>query len=160
MRPPGDLVGPAATSGPGSRGGRAPVRRARAGHAWDILAAAEDQDGQVVRQLDRHDPTVNANGLIYGVIGYWGYIEMIDPKTLKVSEFGYEVIPNKSVRVMRPDEKPDAFPHARHQIVGRRNRFERIRQMLLECIQLSLGPGCIHPVFFHFIHSFNTSYED
>ena len=60
---------------------------------------------------DRLDPTVNANGLIYGVIGYWGYIETLDPKTLKMAELGYEVVPNKSVRILGPVEKPDAFPH-------------------------------------------------
>ncbi len=60
---------------------------------------------------DRHDPTVNANGLIFGVIAYWGYVEMLDPKTLEATEFGYEVTPNKSVRILPPDQKPDAFPH-------------------------------------------------
>ncbi len=76
--------------------------------SWDWSNGRYDHDNV---STDRHDPTVNANGPIFGVIGYWGFIESIDPKTMKTSEFGYKVTPNKSVEILPPETLPDAFPH-------------------------------------------------
>ncbi len=60
---------------------------------------------------DRHDPTVNANGPIWGVIGYWGFIEYLNPTTLELGEWGYKVTANKDVVVLPPEVLPDARPH-------------------------------------------------
>ena len=60
---------------------------------------------------DRHNPNVNANGPVYGVIGMWGYIEAVNPQTGKQEEVGYKVTPNVKVEVLPPDQPPDAFPH-------------------------------------------------
>ena len=76
--------------------------------SWDWSNGRYNHDNV---STDRHNPTVNANGPIYGVIGMWGYIEEIDPVTLKTREWGYNVTPNKGVEVLPPDQAPDAFPH-------------------------------------------------
>ena len=60
---------------------------------------------------DRHNPSMNANGPIYGVIGMLGYIEMVNPVTGKQSEVGYKVTPNQKVELLPANEVPDAFPH-------------------------------------------------
>ena len=79
-----------------------------------VLTSWDWANGRYVHDnvsTDRHDPTVNANGPIYGVIGMWGYIEILDPKTGKQEELGYKVNPNKDVEVLPPNVVPDAFPH-------------------------------------------------
>ena len=76
--------------------------------SWDWSNGRYDHDNV---STDRHDPTVNANGPIFGVIGYWGFVEQINPVTMETKEFGYNVIPNKSVEILPPDKLPDAFPH-------------------------------------------------
>ena len=60
---------------------------------------------------DRHDPTVNANGPIYGVTFTWGFVETTNPVTFATSEFGYKVNLNKNVEILPPDKLPDAGPH-------------------------------------------------
>ena len=62
-------------------------------------------------QTDRHEPTVNANGPIYGVIGMMGYIVVLDPMNGKQEEVGYKVTPNEKVEILPSDKVPDAFPH-------------------------------------------------
>ena len=60
---------------------------------------------------DRHNPTMNANGPIYGVIGMYGYIEILNPVTGEQRELGYKVNLNKNVEILPADIVPDAFPH-------------------------------------------------
>ena len=76
--------------------------------SWDWSNGRYNHDNV---STDRHNPTVNANGPIFGVIGMWGYIEEINPVTLETREFGYKVNPNKNVEMLPPDQPPDAFPH-------------------------------------------------
>ena len=76
--------------------------------SWDWASGRYVHDNV---STDRHDPKVNANGGIYGVIGMMGYIEVLFPSTGKQEEVGYKVIPNKSVEILPPDQVPDAFPH-------------------------------------------------
>ena len=64
-----------------------------------------------VSGTDRHDPTVNANGPIYGVSSMWGYVLALDPKNPETKEFGFKVNYNKSVEILPTDQLPDAFPH-------------------------------------------------
>ncbi len=70
---------------------------------------------------DRHDPKVNANGPIYGVIGMAGYIEILYPTTGKQEELGYRVNLNKNVEILPDNETPDAFPH--NPMVDRKGRL-------------------------------------
>ena len=61
---------------------------------------------------DRHDPTVNANGLIYGISSDWGYVATLNPKTSEVHEFGYKVMKGTTeVKILPPDQQPSQFPH-------------------------------------------------
>ena len=79
-----------------------------------VLTSYDWANGRYTHDIsgtDRHDPTVNANGPIYGVTAMWGFVEALDVKKAQPFEFGYEVTPNKSVRVLPPDQLPDAFPH-------------------------------------------------
>ncbi len=76
--------------------------------SWDWSNGRYDHDNV---STDRHDPTVNANGPIYGIIGMYGYVESLNPNTNEMAEFGYKVNQNKSVEVLPPDQVPDAFPH-------------------------------------------------
>ncbi|MSO73003.1 MAG: carboxypeptidase regulatory-like domain-containing protein [Rhodospirillaceae bacterium] len=76
--------------------------------SWDWSNGRYDHDNV---STDRHDPTVNANGPVYGVIGYWGFVESLNPATNEMSEFGYKVTPNVKVEILPPDVLPDAFPH-------------------------------------------------
>ncbi len=79
-----------------------------------VLTSWDWANGRYVHDnvsTDRHDPKVNANGAIYGVIGMAGYIEALDPISGKQEEIGYKVTPNVGVEVLPNDVVPDAFPH-------------------------------------------------
>lgn len=79
-----------------------------------VLTSWDWANGRYVHDnvsTDRHDPKVNANGPIYGVIGMSGYIEILDPKTGKQDELGYKVNLGKNAEILPPDQVPDAFPH-------------------------------------------------
>ena len=79
-----------------------------------VLTSWDWANGRYVHDnvsTDRHDPKVNANGPIYGVIGMAGYIEILDPVTGKQDELGYKVTANKKVEILPPNQRPDAFPH-------------------------------------------------
>ncbi len=76
--------------------------------SWDWSNGRYNHDNV---STDRHDPTVNANGPIWGVIGYWGFVEYLNPSTLEIGEFGYKVNLNKNVEVLPPEQLPEAFPH-------------------------------------------------
>lgn len=60
---------------------------------------------------DRHDPTVNANGPVYGVVLWWGYLEGLDVQKSKEFEIGYKIRPNEGVDILPPSELPDERPH-------------------------------------------------
>ena len=64
-----------------------------------------------VSGTDRHDPTVNAHGPVYGVSSMWGYVLALNPSNPETKEFGFKVNYNKDVEVLPPDKFPDAFPH-------------------------------------------------
>ncbi len=70
---------------------------------------------------DRHNPTVNANGPIYGIIGMIGYIEVLHPTTGKQEEIAYQVNLNKNVELLPGDVVPDAFPH--NPMLDKKNRL-------------------------------------
>ncbi len=76
--------------------------------SWDWSNGRYNHDNV---STDRHDPTVNANGPIYGIIGMYGYVEILNPTTHSNEEFGYKVNLNKNVEVLPPEQVPDAFPH-------------------------------------------------
>ncbi len=79
-----------------------------------VLTSWDWANGRYVHDnvsTDRHDPTVNANGPIYGVIGMAGYIEILDPISGKQEELGYRVNLAKNAEILPPDQVPDAFPH-------------------------------------------------
>jgi len=82
--------------------------------SWDWAAGRYNHDEI---STDRLNPTVNANGPIYGVIPTWGYMVALDPKTHTAIEIGYKVDQAKSVKLEKGavtllnDEAPDAFPH-------------------------------------------------
>ena len=79
-----------------------------------VLTSWDWANGRYVHDnisTDRHNPTVNANGPIYGVIGMAGYIEALDPITGKQKEVGYKVNLNKNVELLPENKVPDAFPH-------------------------------------------------
>jgi len=76
--------------------------------SWDWSNGRYNHDNV---STDRLDPTVNANGPIWGIIGMWGFVEMLNPVTSETAEFGYKVNPNKNVEVLPPEKLPDAFPH-------------------------------------------------
>ncbi len=76
--------------------------------SWDWSNGRYNHDNV---STDRHNPSLNGNGPIWGVIGMWGYVESINPKTLEHEEFGYKVNLNKNVEILPPDQVPDAFPH-------------------------------------------------
>ncbi len=79
-----------------------------------VLTSWDWANGRYVHDsvsTDRHDPKVNANGPIYGVIGMYGYIEVLHPTTGKQEEIGYKVNLNKNVEILPENEVPDAFPH-------------------------------------------------
>ncbi len=61
---------------------------------------------------DRHEPTVNANGLIYAISSDWGYVATLNPTTSEVTEFGYKVMKGTTdVKILPPGEAPSQFPH-------------------------------------------------
>lgn len=61
---------------------------------------------------DRHDPTVNANGMIYGISSDWGHVTTLNPKTSEVQEFGYKVMKGTTeVKILPPGQAPSQFPH-------------------------------------------------
>ncbi len=76
--------------------------------SWDWANGRYTHD---ISGTDRHDPTVNANGPIWGVTAMWGFMEGLNPGKSEQFEFGYKVNYNKSVEVLPPDQLPDAFPH-------------------------------------------------
>ncbi len=76
--------------------------------SWDWSNGRYNHDNV---STDRHDPTVNANGPIYGIIGMYGYVEILNPTTHSQEEFGYKVNLNKNVEILPKDQVPDAFPH-------------------------------------------------
>ena len=79
-----------------------------------VLTSWDWANGRYVHDnvaTDRHNPNMNANGPIYGVIGMLGYIESLDPRTGKQAEVGYKVTLNKKVELLPPEQVPDAFPH-------------------------------------------------
>ena len=79
-----------------------------------VLTSWDWANGRYVHDnvsTDRHDPRVNANGPIYGVIGMAGYIEILDPVTGKQDELGYKVNLGKNAEILPKDTVPDAFPH-------------------------------------------------
>ena len=79
-----------------------------------VLTSWDWANGRYVHDnvsTDRHDPKVNANGPIYGVIGMAGYIEAVDPITGKQTEIGYKVNPGKDAEKLPDNVVPDAFPH-------------------------------------------------
>ena len=79
-----------------------------------VLTSWDWANGRYVHDnvsTDRHDPKVNANGPIYGVIGMAGYIEILDPISGKQDELGYKVNLGKNAQILPKDAVPDAFPH-------------------------------------------------
>ena len=79
-----------------------------------VLTSYDWANGRYVHDIsvsDRHDPTQNANGPVYGVVLWWGYLEALDPKTGKTAEFGYKITPGKGAEVLPPDVAPDDRPH-------------------------------------------------
>ncbi len=89
-----------------------------------VLTSWDWANGKYVHDnvsTDRHDPTVNANGPIYGIIGMQGYIEILHPVTGKQEEIGYKVNPNKNVELLPSNVVPDAFPH--NPMLDRKNRL-------------------------------------
>lgn len=82
--------------------------------SWDWATGRYNHDEI---STDRLNPTVNANGPIYGVIPTWGYMVTLNPKTHEANEIGYKVDQAKSVKLEKGavtllnDEAPDAFPH-------------------------------------------------
>ena len=76
--------------------------------SWDWSNGRYNHDNV---STDRHNPTMNANGPIWGVIGVSGYIESLNPKTLEQSEFSYKVNLNKNVELLGADQTPDTQPH-------------------------------------------------
>ena len=76
--------------------------------SWDWSNGRYNHDNV---STDRHNPTMNADGDIWGVIGVSGYIEALNPKTLKQTEFSYKVNLNKNVELLGPDQTPDTQPH-------------------------------------------------
>ena len=76
--------------------------------SWDWSNGRYNHDNV---STDRHDPSVNAGGPIYGIIGMYGYVEILNPVTHTQEEFGYKVNLNKNVEILPPDQIPDAFPH-------------------------------------------------
>ena len=79
-----------------------------------VLTSWDWANGRYVHDnvsTDRHDPRVNANGPIYGVIGMAGYIEALDPVTGKQDEVSYKILPGKGAERLPDGAVPDAFPH-------------------------------------------------
>ena len=79
-----------------------------------VLTSWDWANGRYVHDnvsTDRHNPSGNANGPIYGVIGMAGFIEELNPVTGKQTEVGYKVNLNKNVEILPPNKVPDAFPH-------------------------------------------------
>jgi len=80
-----------------------------------VLTSWDWSNGRSVHDLvstDRHDPTVNANGPVYGVAANWGYIESLTPNSPSQDEFGYKVIKGTTeVQILPREIQPDAFPH-------------------------------------------------
>jgi hypothetical protein len=80
-----------------------------------VLTSIDWGNGRFMHDLvvsDRHDPTVNANGLIYAINSTWGYIETLDPVTMKQTEVGYKVHKGTTqVDVLPPEQQPAQFPH-------------------------------------------------
>ena len=79
-----------------------------------VLTQWDWANGRYVHDIslsDRHDPTVNANGPVFGVVLWWGFLELLDPKTGKTAEYGYKVTPNKGAVTLPPEVLPDDRPH-------------------------------------------------
>jgi len=76
--------------------------------SWDWSNGRYNHDNV---STDRHNPTMNADGDIWGVIGVSGYIEYLNPKTMALGEFAYKVNLNKNVELLPPDAVPDTQPH-------------------------------------------------
>jgi len=79
-----------------------------------VLTSWDWANGRYVHDIslsDRHDPTVNANGPVYGVVLWWGYLEALNVKTGKTGEYGYKITANKGAEVLPPEVQPDDRPH-------------------------------------------------
>ncbi len=76
--------------------------------SWDWSNGRYNHDNV---STDRHNPTMNANGPIFGVIGVIGYLEAINPTTFEQEEFAYKVNLTKNVEILPPDQVPDTQPH-------------------------------------------------
>jgi len=76
--------------------------------SWDWAGGRYAHD---LIATDRHNPNLNANGPVYGVIGPFGYIEVLDPVTGKQEEIGYKVTLTKNAELLPPDTVPNEFPH-------------------------------------------------
>ncbi len=80
-----------------------------------VLTSIDWGNGRFMHDLvvsDRHEPTVNANGLIYAINSTWGYIETLNPVTMEHKEVGYKVHKGTTqVDVLPEETQPTQFPH-------------------------------------------------
>ena len=80
-----------------------------------VLTAWDWANGRYTHDLvstDRNNPTINANGPIYGVVGVWGHVEVLNPVTATQTEFAYRVNETKGVDLLaQPDLTHNGVPH-------------------------------------------------
>ncbi len=79
-----------------------------------VLTSWDWANGRYVHDIsmtDRHDPTVNANGPVFGVVLWWGFLEVLNAKTGATTEYGYKVTPNKGAETLPAEVLPDDRPH-------------------------------------------------
>ena len=80
-----------------------------------VLTSWDWGNGRYIHDLtstDRNNPTLNANGPIYGITAMSGHIEVLDPNGHKQSEFAYRVEETKGVKLLaEPDPVQNGVPH-------------------------------------------------
>jgi hypothetical protein len=80
-----------------------------------VLTSWDWGNGRYIHDLtstDRNNPTMNANGNIYGITAMQGFIEVLNPEKNEQSEFGYRVDETKGVVLLtEPDPAHAGVPH-------------------------------------------------
>ena len=99
-----------------AKGELPPVPPRPAGIERNIVLTSWDWgNGRYIHDLtstDRNNPTMNANGNIYGITAMQGFIEVLNPEKNEQSEFGYRVDETKGVVVLNePDPEHAGVPH-------------------------------------------------